>query len=362
MRTFERSAMGANGTTRAFADGAKDERGRNSVAERPHALRHFPFPIPARHWVLDMASSTVWPGSFGSWRKGRLGGYARTFVLLAGLTALVVALASWAGGWQGAVVALVVMAAINLASFWFSDRIVLAMHRARPLAYEEAPHVHESVRKLAARAGIPVPKIVYVPDQAPNAFATGRNPEHAVVAVTQGALAILDPDELEGVIGHELSHVINRDMLVSSIAATLAGALTLIARLAGWGLALGTGRSRDEEGGTSPLVGLLLIIVAPIIAMMVQLAISRSREYAADATGARLVGNPRGLARALAKLDAVNHRVPMRSADMATAHLYIVEPHAAVGANIAHLFSTHPPTEERIRRLLALGKKMARGE
>ena len=283
-------------------------------------------------------------------------------MLLAGLTAIVVLIAASLGGWQGAVVALVIMAVINFSSFWFSDRIVLAMHRARPLAYEEAPYVHESVRKLTERAGIPMPKVVFVPDDAPNAFATGRNPEHAVVAVTRGALALLDPDELEGVIGHELSHVINRDMLVSSIAATLAGALTLLARLAGWGLALGYGGRSRDNGGTNPLVALLLVIVAPLIAMMVQLAISRSREYAADATGARLVGSPDGLARALAKLEAVNRQVPMRSADVATAHLYIVEPRAAVGASIAHLFSTHPPTEERVRRLRALGERMARGE
>jgi len=307
-----------------------------------------------------MPSSSPTPRPPASWHTGRFGGYARTFVLLAGLTALVVALASWAGGWQAAIVALIAMAAINFVSFWFSDRIVLAMHRAQPLAYEQAPYVHESVRKLAARADIPMPKLVWIPDHAPNAFATGRNPEHAVVAVTEGALAILEPDELEGVIGHELSHVINRDMLVSSIAATLAGALTLIARLAGWGLAFGGGRSRDDRG-SSPLVALLLILVAPLIAMMVQLAVSRTREYAADASGARLVGNSDGLARALAKLEAVNHRVPMRTADVATAHLYIVEPSAAMGAKIAHLFSTHPPTEERIRRLRALGERMAKG-
>lgn len=309
-----------------------------------------------------MATSSKSPGSPGSFRKGRFSGYARTFALLAGLTGIVVAIAASLGGWQGAVISLGIMAVVNFGSFWFSDRIVLAMHRARPLSYEEAPHVHDSVRKLTERAEIPMPKIVWVPDDAPNAFATGRSPKHAVVAVTRGALNLLDPDELEGVIGHELSHVINRDMLVASIAATLAGALTLIARMAGWGLMLGGGRSRDDRGGTNPFVVLLLIIMAPIIAMMVQLAVSRTREFAADATGARLAGTPDGLARALAKLDSVNRRVPMRTADAATAHLYIVEPRAAVGAKVARLFSTHPPTEERIRRLREIGERMARGE
>lgn len=311
-----------------------------------------------------MSSPSTGPRSLGSWKKGRFSGYARTFALLAGLTGIVVAIAASLGGWQGAVISLGIMAVVNFSSWYFSDRVVLAMHRARPLDYEQAPSVHESVRKLTERAGIPMPKLVWVPDDAPNAFATGRNPEHAVVAVTRGALQLLDADELEGVIGHELSHVINRDMLTASIAATLAGALTLLARMAGWGLALGGsgGRSRDDGGGTNPLVVLLLIIVAPLVGMMVQLAVSRTREYAADASGARLSGTPDGLARALAKLEAVNRQVPMRTADVATAHLYIVEPRAAVGAKVAHLFSTHPPTEERIRRLREIGERMARGE
>lgn len=311
-----------------------------------------------------MTSSTVaGPRPFGSFRRGRFGGYVRTAALLALLTGVVVAIAASLGGWKGAVIALGIMAVTNFSSWYFSDRVVLAMHRAQPLSYEQAPAVHESVRKLTRRAGIPMPKLVWVPDDAPNAFATGRNPEHAVVAVTRGALELLDADELEGVIGHELSHVVNRDMLVASVAATLAGAVTLIARMAGWGLALGGygGRSRDEREGTNPLVVLLLIVVAPLVGMMVQLAVSRSREYAADASGARLAGTPDGLERALAKLEAVNRRVPMRTADAATAHLYIVEPRAALGATVARLFSTHPPTAERIRRLRELGEKLARG-
>lgn len=309
-----------------------------------------------------MSPSPPPTSSRGSWRRGRLSGYARTFALLAGLTGIVVVIAASLGGWRGGVIALGIMAITNFSSFWFSDRIVLAMHRAQPLPYEQAPAVHESVRKLTARAKIPMPRLVWIPDDAPNAFATGRNPEHAVVAVTRGALGLLDADELEGVIGHELSHVINRDMLVASIAATLAGALSLLARMAGWGLMLGGGRSRDGDGGTNPIALLLLIIVAPLIGMMVQLAISRTREFAADATGARLAGTPDGLARALAKLDSVNRRVPMRTADVATAHLYIVEPRAAVGKTVARLFSTHPPTEERIRRLREIGERMGRGE
>ncbi len=280
--------------------------------------------------------------------------YARTALLLGGLTALVVLSADYFGGHGAAIGALVIMGAINLASWWFSDRIVVAMHHARPLSPAEAPQVYAAVERLAQRAGIPMPRLVWVPDRAPNAFATGRNPQHAVVAVTQGLLDLLDDDEVEGVIAHELSHVLNRDILISTIAATLAGAISLVARMAGWAMMFGGARGDDREREGNPVASLLLIIVAPIIALLIQLAVSRSRELGADATGARLAGTSRGLARALAKLETVSRQIPMRTADPATAHLYIVAPLAGRGVSLVNLFSTHPPVEERIRRLQEL--------
>jgi heat shock protein HtpX len=287
-------------------------------------------------------------------RRPRLGAnYARTALLLALLTALVVGLADVLGGTTWALGALLFMAVVNLGSWYFSDKIVLAMHRARPLDPREAPEVHEAVARLARRAGIPEPGIYYVPDPAPNAFATGRNPKHAAIAVTDGLLRILDAREIEAVIGHELSHVLNRDILISSIAATMAGAISLLARLAGWTLMLGRGGS-DEDGRRNPLGALFMIIVAPIIALLVQLAVSRSREYGADATGARLSGDPEALASALEKLHRVAREVPMRTADPATAHMYIVAPLSGMAASFVELFSTHPRVEERIRRLRAL--------
>jgi heat shock protein HtpX len=289
-------------------------------------------------------------------RRPRLGAnYARTALLMGLLTALVVALADVLGGAGWAAAALVFMAVTNLASWYFSDRIVLAMHRATPLAPSEAPQVHAAVAELARRAGIPEPRVYYVPDPAPNAFATGRNPEHAAVAVTDGLLRILDGREIAAVIGHELSHVLNRDILIASVAATMAGAISLLARAAGWTLMLG--RGSDAESRRNPLGALFLIIVAPLIALLLQLAVSRSREYGADATGARLSGDPEALASALAKLDAVAHEVPMRTADPATAHLYIVAPLQGAAGAIVELFSTHPRVEERIRRL----REMRRG-
>ena len=285
------------------------------------------------------------------WRRGAGANYARTALLLGGLTALVVVVAGALGGTGWAVGALVVMAAINLGSWWFSDRIVVALHRARPLGETDAPEVHRIVERLARRAGMPKPRLYWVPDHAPNAFATGRGPQRAVVAVTEGLLELCDEEELEGVLAHELSHVVNRDVLISTVAATLAGVVSLVARVAGWGLMFGGGR-RDDEG-PSPLAALALIIVAPIIALIVQLAVSRSREYGADASGARLAGSPRGLARALAKLHNVARRVPMRTADPVTAHLYIVSPLSAK-TRAVEWFSTHPPVEERIRRLNAM--------
>jgi heat shock protein HtpX len=287
-------------------------------------------------------------------RKGIGTNYARTAALLAAMTALVVLVADWLGGTAWAVGALVFMALMNFASWYWSDRIVLAMHRARPLGPAEAPHIHQAVRRLADRAGIPAPRIYYVPDRAPNAFATGRNPQHAVVAVTHGLLELLDDEEAEGVIAHELSHVLNRDILISTIAATLAGAVSLVARIAGFGLMFGGYGGRSDDDRPNPLASLLLILVAPIIALIIQMAVSRSREYGADATGARLAGSSRGLARALEKLHLVGRQVPMRTADPATSHLYIMAPLAGRGVSLVNLLSTHPPVEARIRRLRAM--------
>jgi heat shock protein HtpX len=280
--------------------------------------------------------------------------YAKTALLLGALTALVVVLAQLFGGTRWGIGALVVMGAFNFVTYYYSDRIVILMHHARPLDVREAPGVHASVERLARRAGIPVPTLYYVPDPAPNAFATGRNPEHAAVAVTQGLLEILDDREIEAVIGHELSHVLNRDILIATVAATMAGAVSLLARMAGWALLFGRGRSDDGGRGGNPVSALLLVIVAPVLALVLQLAVSRSREYAADAAGARLAGDPEVLASALQKLAAVAGRVPMRTADPATSHLYIVAPLMGTGAFLAKLLSTHPPVEERVRRLLAM--------
>lgn len=300
-----------------------------------------------------MAFVETLPGT--AWRRPRLGAnYVRTALLLGLLTALVVGVAGWLGGTGWAVGALLFMAVTNLASWYFSDRIVLAMHKARPLAPGEAPAVHAAVAELARRAGIPAPRVYYVADPAPNAFATGRNPEHAAVAVTDGLLRILDDREIAAVIGHELSHVLNRDILIASVAATMAGAISLLARLAGWTLMLGRGGGGGRGDRRNPLGALFLILVAPVIALLLQLAVSRSREYGADATGARLSGDPDALASALEKLDAVARQVPMRTADPATAHMYIVAPLQGMAGSLVELFSTHPRMEERVRRLRAL--------
>jgi heat shock protein HtpX len=255
------------------------------------------------------------------------------------------------GGRQGMVVAFVLALVMNLFSYWFSHKIVLRMYGAKPISEGEAPRLYAIVRRLATRGQIPMPPLYVIPSDTPNAFATGRNPEHAAVAVTEGVLRLLDEDELEGVLAHELSHVKNRDVLVSTIAATLAGAVTYLAHMAQWAAMFG-GRSSDDEEGGNPIAALVLAIVAPIAAMLVQLAVSRAREFHADATGARLAGRSRGLAGALQKLEMAAHAVPMQ-ANPATAHLFIVNPLS--GQSLMRLFSTHPPVEERIARLRALG-------
>jgi heat shock protein HtpX len=285
------------------------------------------------------------------------GGYAmssvlRTTVLLAALTALFLVIGGALGGNQGLVIAFVFALLMNFASYWFSDKIVLSMYGAQEVSPHEAPDLHRLVQRLAQRAGIPMPRVYIIPSDAPNAFATGRNPQHGVVAVTEGIMRLLDEDELAGVLAHELGHVRNRDTLIMTVAATLAGAITMLAHMAQWGVIFGFGRRDDEDSGSGGVLGLLFMaILAPIAATLIQLAISRSREYFADSTGAGIAGSPSGLARALEKLHYASQRLPM-AANPATAHLFIVNPLS--GESLLALFSTHPPIEERIRRLRSL--------
>jgi heat shock protein HtpX len=270
----------------------------------------------------------------------------KTALLMIVLTVILVALGGMIGGRNGAGIALAVAFVMNLVSYWFCDRIVLAMYRAREVSESEAPELYAIVANLAQRASIPMPRVYIIENDSPNAFATGRNPEHAVVAVTTGILRILGREELEGVLGHELSHVKHRDILISTIAATLAGAITMLANWARFSLFFG--RDDDERGGSIVSV-ILFSIVAAFAAMLIQLAISRSREYLADEGGAHLTGNPMYLANALRRLQAGVAYQPMVDANPSTAHMFIVNPFAARG--VLALFSTHPPMEERIRRL-----------
>jgi heat shock protein HtpX len=274
----------------------------------------------------------------------------KTALLLGALTGLFLMVGQALGGRQGMTIALVLAAVMNLISLFWSDKIVLSMYGAKPVSPEEAPELHAVVEKIAMKAGIPMPRLYIIPDAALNAFATGRSPSHAAVAATAGILRALNREELEGVLAHEISHVLNRDTLISTVAATLAGAISHLAHFAYF---LPAGRSSDDDRG-GPLGGLLALILAPIAAMLIQLAVSRSREYGADATGARLVGYPDGLIGALRKLQAASERIPMRAADPATAHLFIVNPLS--GRSLAGLFSTHPPIERRIERLMAFNR------
>ncbi len=274
----------------------------------------------------------------------------KTTFLLAVLTVMLVLLGGAFGGRSGMVIALIFAFVMNFLSYWFSDRIVLAMYGAQPVSEADAPALHAIVRRLATKASIPMPRIYLIPNDAPNAFATGRNPAHAAVAVTEGIMRILSEDELEGVLAHELAHVLNRDVLIGTIAATLAGAITYLAHMAQWAAMFG-GRRDDDEGGGNPIATLVLAIVAPFAAMLVQLAVSRSREFQADATGARLAGRASPLAHALGKLETASQAVPM-DASPATAHLFIVNPLS--GESFTRLFSTHPPIQERIARLRAM--------
>ena len=286
----------------------------------------------------------------------------RTTILLAMLTALVVWIGQMVGGPSGAVMALIFAGAMNFFSYWFSDKIVLKMYGGQQITANDDPELYSLVGELAAKGGLPMPKVYVIPEDTPNAFATGRNPEHAAVAVTQGIRRILNKRELAGVLGHELSHVKNRDILISSIAATLAGAISYLAQMAQFAAIFGGGRSRDDEGGGGGgMFGLLfMMIVAPIAAMLIQMAVSRSREYMADAGGAKISGDPLALAGALRKLHMGAQNIPLHvspATQNATAHMFIVSPLS--GGSFASLFSTHPAMEERIARLEAMAKDMS---
>lgn len=274
----------------------------------------------------------------------------KTTLLLGALTGLIMLIGGFMGGRGGVEMAFVIALAMNFFSYWFSDKMVLRAYGAQPLDSANAPDLYGIVNELAESAGIPMPRLYMIDSDTPNAFATGRNPRHAAVAVTRGIMRICTRDELKGVLGHELSHVINRDILTSSIAATLAGVVMMIASWARWGAIFGGFGGRDDNDRGGGMVELLVMaVLAPMAASLIQLAISRTREYQADASGARLTHNPLLLASALRKLEAANERIPMEDATPATAHLFIVNPLNA--GLLTRLFSTHPPIEERIRRL-----------
>jgi len=270
----------------------------------------------------------------------------RTIFLMGVLTALIVLVGGVIGGKSGMYMAFAFAVITNLGSYWFSDKIALRMAGAQPIAREQAPELYEIVERLADKAGLPTPPIYIVPSESPNAFATGRDPQHSAVAVTEGILRILTPAELEAVLAHELGHVRNRDVLITCMAAVLASVITMIAH---WGMYVGGYRSDNERGGSNPIFALLLVILAPIAATLINLAISRSREYEADATGAHLCGDPEALASALSKLERGSAALPFRDANPAMASLYIVKPDPQ--SFFVNLFSTHPPIPERIKRL-----------
>jgi heat shock protein HtpX len=283
----------------------------------------------------------------------------RTTILLAVLTALLIWIGDMLGGRQGAIIALLLAGGMNFFSYWFSDKIVIKMYGGQEVTAQDDPELYGMVQDLTQRAGLPMPKVYLLPQDTPNAFATGRNPEHAAVAVTDGIRRILNKRELAGVLGHELSHVKNRDILVSTIAATLAGAISYLAQMAQFAMFFGGNRDRDDEGGGGNILGLIvMMIVAPIAAMLIQMAVSRSREYGADAGGAQITGDPLALASALRKLHMGAQNIPLHvnnATANATAHMFIVNP--LTGHGLASLFSTHPPMEERIARLEAMAGK-----
>jgi heat shock protein HtpX len=277
-----------------------------------------------------------------------MGNWFKITLLLGAMTALILWIGNYFGGQQGMILAFILAIGMNFFSFWFSDRIVLRMYRAVEVGPGEHPELYNIVRQLSGNAQLPMPRVYIIPEQAPNAFATGRNPDHAVIAVTEGLLKTMGREELMGVLAHEMAHVKNRDILIGSIAATMAGAIMILASMARWTAFLGGG-SDDEGEGASGVIGLIAMsILAPLAAMLIQMAISRSREYQADATGAGFAGNPDGLANALEKLGAYSKKIPMQ-ANPSAAHMFIVNPLSA--GNLMHLFSTHPPLEQRIARL-----------
>ncbi len=273
----------------------------------------------------------------------------KTTFLLGALTGFLILVGQRLGGQGGMIIAFGFAVVINFGSYWFSDKIVLKLYRAQPVSESDDPELYSIVRNLATRAGLPMPRVFRIPQPTPNAFATGRNPENAVVAVTDGIRQLLTAEELAGVIGHELAHIGHRDILISSIAATLAGAIMMLARMAQWALIFGGGRDDDDN-----LLGTLaMAILAPFAALIIQMAISRSREYQADATGAKIAGNPQSLASALEKLTLASKRVPM-AANPATSHMFIVKPFS--GKTLFSLFSTHPPVEKRVEKLREMGR------
>jgi heat shock protein HtpX len=276
----------------------------------------------------------------------------KTIVLMSGLTVLLVLLGGYFGGQQGAVMALLFAGGINFVSYWFSDKIALMSYKAQPVTEAEAPELYNMVRTLATRASLPMPKVYIIPSDSPNAFATGRDPRHAAVAVTQGIMQLLNRQELEGVIAHELAHVQNRDILIATVVATIAGAITMMARMAGYAAMFGGyGGDRDRDRGGGGLGMILMMILAPIAALLIKLWISRTREYSADSGGAKIAGSPQGLARALEKLQQGVQIAPM-NANPASSHLFIVNPLS--GKSLMSLFSTHPPIEDRVEKLRSM--------
>ncbi len=269
----------------------------------------------------------------------------KTTLLMTGLTLILIWAGNAFGGQSGMTIALMFALIMNVGSYWFSDKIVLKMYKAQEVTEASAPELFSIVRRLVQKGGLPMPRVYIINENQPNAFATGRNPEHAAVAVTTGIMNILSREELEGVIGHELAHIKNRDILIGTVAATIAGAISYLAHMAQWAMIFG---GSDDDDGGNPVAALVMMIVAPIAAMLVQMAISRSREYAADAAGAQISGNPHYLSGALKKLHMASQQIPMK-AQPATAHMFIVNPLS--GGSVAKLFSTHPPMEERIARL-----------
>jgi heat shock protein HtpX len=275
----------------------------------------------------------------------------KTFLLMGLLTVLLVVVGNLIGGQNGMLMAFLFAMVMNFGTYWFSDKMVLAMYKAQELSETDDPKLFQMIRELTAHAGLPMPRVYLIPNDQPNAFATGRNPQHAAVAVTEGILRTLSPDQLRGVLSHELAHVKHRDILIGTVAATIAGAISMLASMAQWGMMFGGGRSSDDRQGGSGIAGLVMMIVAPFAAMLIQMAISRSREFEADHGGAEITGDPLSLASALRRLEQKVEQIPMQ-ASPATAHMFIVSP--LTGGGIAKLFSTHPPMEERIAQLEAM--------